>query len=476
MVESGVTVVQGTVKPGDPHICSDSSDRLSVIFSVYESLVRAAGPGLYHPALAGGWSVSDDACSWRFKLREGVRFHNGDRLKADDVVATLVRVVDPSIGGAFGTQGVYANYIGDAEIVADGEKYVNVSLGEPMADLLDLLVAMPIGPESELDQLPHEYCGSGPYKIEKMTESETVLSGFNRYWGGEPTYESLEWLSNRRKEERVEYLINGEADLASRIGLGGSKRLAEEQNVYSRELQSSLCIIFICNALEGVCTDPHVRQALNFGINMKEIIEQVKGGAATPLSGFITPHHFGFDPETSAYSYDTFKAMSLLREAGYRDGMELTVDIPSAMPDEAPHLAEMMAEYYSKIGITMNTVVYRDRAAYAEMVRDKKIHDVCCFDSSPLSTFRVLWEKIHSGHRGPWWQGYHNPEVNNLIEHAQRTPNQTQRSNIYKQIYRKITEDAPWIFLYRPTSYWGVNKKLETWKPNYDGTINLNNY
>ena len=474
MVDTDIAVVQGTVKPGDPHICSDSSDRLSVIFSVYESLIRAAGPGVYHPALAVGWSVSDDARSWRFKLREGVRFHNGELLMADDVVATLERVVDPSIGGAFGTQGVYASYIGDAEIVADGEKYVNVSLEEPMADLLDLLVAMPIGPESELDQLPHEYSGSGPYQVEKMTESETVLSGYKKYWGGEPKYKSIEWVSERKREKRVDYLVNREADLASRIGLDGNKLLVEEPNVYSKELQSSLCIIFMCNALEGVCTDPRVRQALNYGINMKEIIEQVKGGAATPLTGFLTPHHFGFDPDTQAYPYDTFRAVSLLREAGYRDGLELTVDIPSAMPDEAPQLAEMMTEYYSKIGVTMNTVVHRDRAAYAEMVRDKKIHDVCCFDSSPLSTFRVLREKIHSRHKGPWWQGYHNPEVNTLIERAQRIPDQTQRSTIYKQIYRKITEDAPWIFLYRPTNYWGVNKKLETWKPNYDGTIKLN--
>ena len=474
MVDTDIAVVQGTVKPGDPHICSDSSDRLSVIFSVYESLIRAAGPGVYHPALAVGWSVSDDARSWRFKLREGVRFHNGELLMADDVVATLERVVDPSIGGAFGTQGVYASYIGDTKIVADGEKYVNVSLEEPMADLLDLLVAMPIGPESELDQLPHEYSGSGPYQVEKMTESETVLSGYKKYWGGEPKYKSIEWVSERKREKRVDYLVNREADLASRIGLDGNKLLVEEPNVYSRELQSSLCIIFMCNALEGVCTDPRVRQALNYGINMKEIIEQVKGGAATPLTGFLTPHHFGFDPDTQAYPYDTFRAVSLLREAGYRDGLELTVDIPSAMPDEAPQLAEMMTEYYSKIGVTMNTVVHRDRAAYAEMVRDKKIHDVCCFDSSPLSTFRVLREKIHSRHKGPWWQGYHNPEVNTLIERAQRIPDQTQRSSIYKQIYRKITEDAPWIFLYRPTNYWGVNKKLETWKPNYDGTIKLN--
>jgi peptide/nickel transport system substrate-binding protein len=473
MVESGVTVVQGSVNPGDPHICSDSSDRLSVIFSVYESLVSAGGQGVYYPSLAVEWSMNDDASKWRFKIREDVRFHNGDQMVADDVVATLERVVDPSIGGAFGTQGVYASYIGDAEIEADGAKHVNIHLTEPMADLLDLLVAMPIGPESELDSLPDEYSGTGPYRVEKMTESETVISWFKEYWGREPKYDSIEWLSERKKENRVDYLYNREADLASRIGLEGKERLEDESNLYYRKLQSSLCIIFMFNVIEGVCKDPRVRQALNYGINLSEIIEQVKGGAAIPLNGFLTPHHFGYDPETPVYIHDAFKAETLLREAGYKDGLELTVDIPSAMPDEAPQLAEMMTEYYSSIGVTMNTVVHRDRAAYAEMVRDKKINDLCCFDSSPLSTFRVLREKIHSSHRGPWWQGYHNPQVNALIEQAQRTPDQVKRRTIYRQIYRMITADAPWIFLYRPTSFWGVNKKLEHWKPRFDGTINL---
>ena len=143
------------------------------------------------------------------------------------------------------------------------------------------------------------------------------------------------------------------------------------------------------------------------------------------------------------------------------------------MPDEAPELTRMMVERYKKVGITVEVVEHRDRAAYAQMVRDKKIHDACCFDSSPRSTFRVLREKLHSTLRGPWWQGYDNQEVNALIAKAQATVSDTDRQRVYRQIFTIVRDDAPWVFLYRPTSYWGVRSTLADWRPRSDGLLLL---
>ena len=130
------TVTQGTVQAGDPHVCSDGNARNNLVYSVYEALVARDGVG-FKPCLARSWAVEPDGLTWGLQLREGVRFHNGDRLKASDVVASLRRVVDPRIGGAYGTQGVYAGYIGDAEFTAPRGDTVRIRTGEPMADLLD---------------------------------------------------------------------------------------------------------------------------------------------------------------------------------------------------------------------------------------------------------------------------------------------------------------------------------------------------
>jgi peptide/nickel transport system substrate-binding protein len=226
------------------------------------------------------------------------------------------------------------------------------------------------------------------------------------------------------------------------------------------------------NASEGVCTDKRVRQALNYAVDKKEIIRSVKKGAAKPLNGYLTPHHFGYDPETEPYPFDPGKARELLSEAGYRSGLEIVMDVPTSMPDEAPALAELMKQQYNLVGVEVDVRLYSDRPAYAEMVRAKKIHDMCCFDSSPRSTFRVLREKLHSGIKGPWWQGYRNPEVDWLISVAQRTFNDEARQSVYRQIYRRVHGDSPWVFLYRPTFFWAVGARCN-WCPGSDGLIRI---
>jgi peptide/nickel transport system substrate-binding protein len=210
---------------------------------------------------------------------------------------------------------------------------------------------------------------------------------------------------------------------------------------------------------------------LNYALDVDTIIEDIKQGAATPLNGYLTPHHLGYNPETPVYPYDPEKALSLLAEAGYGDGLKLVFDIPSAMPDEAPRLAQTMVEQFEHVGISVEVVEHKDRAAYSEMVRNKNINDACCFDSSPGSTYRVLREKLQSTLRGPWWQGYENTEVNSLIKQAEATVNDAERRKIYQQIYMIVRDDAPWIFLYRPTHYWGVGSSMADWKLRSDGLL-----
>ena len=469
-----ITVMQSSVSLGDPHICSDSANRLSLIFTVYEALVKFDDEGNYQPSLAESWNVAEDARTWTFNLRNGVKFHNGDILDADDVVATLGRVLDPAIGGSFGTQGVYLSYLEHAEISALDIYRVQIITEEPMADLLDLLVAMPISPKKELEKLPDEYVGSGPYKIAEQTENKTILKAHDEYWGKTPEYKEIQWIAESSSEKRVEALLNGQAEIIADISLQNAEDLEENEETTVHELKSGLCIIFMCNSQKGPCTDRRVRQALNYAIDLNGLIKEIKQGAATPLNGYLTAHHFGYNPETPVYPFDPEKARSLLVEAGYSDGLELVFDIPAAMPDEAPLLAQMMAEQFKQVGITLEIVEHEDRAAYSEMVRDKKIHDACCFDSSPRSTYRVLREKIQSTLQGPWWQGYENKEVNALIKQAEATFDNTERQIIYREIYTKIHDDAPWIFLYSPNRYYGVRSTMKDWKLRSDGLLIFN--
>ena len=468
------TVIQSSVSIGDPHIVSDSTNRLSVLFSVYEPLVALDDAGAFQPALAERWAVSDDARTWTFTLRKGVAFHNGDTLTARDVVASCRRALDPAIGGAFGTQGVLATYLSAAEITSPDEATVRIVTAEPMADLLDLVSAIVIGPERELGRLPGTYVGTGPYRIASQSDSFVELRAHERYWGPAPAYRELRFLAEPDAGKRVDAVLKGDADIAAGIGVEGRARIAAAGGAAAvRERESGLCIIFMLNALQGPCRDRRVRQALNYAVDVDAIIAEVSRGGATRLNGYLTAHHFGYNPDTPVYPYDPDRARRLLAEAGYGSGLTLTFDIPSVMPDEAPALARVMAEQYKKAGITVKIVEHGDRAAYSEMVRAKQINDACCFDSSPRSTFRVLREKLHSGLRGPWWEGYANPQVDALIEKAQATVADAERQKIYREIYTIVRDDAPWVFLYRPTSYWGVRPTIAGWTPRADGLILL---
>jgi peptide/nickel transport system substrate-binding protein len=211
-----------------------------------------------------------------------VKFHNGDILNAEDVTATLGRVLDPAIGGSFGTQGVYLSYLGNAEISVLDALEVRIQTEEPMADLLDLLVAMPISPKSELDKLPHEYVGSGPYKIKEQTENKTILMSHDLYWGKAPAYEEIHWIAEGSSEKRVESLLSGGADIIAGISRQESENIKLSGTAAAHDLKSGLCIIFMCNAQKGPLQDRRVRQALNYALDTDASLERSNMGQPHP--------------------------------------------------------------------------------------------------------------------------------------------------------------------------------------------------
>lgn len=468
-----LTILQPHVQVGDPHVLSDDRSRLSLLAAMYEALVYRDRTGAYRPALAESWTVAGDARTWTFNLRPHVSFHNGDTLEANDVVATLERIRDPEMDGELGTQGVFQSYLQGAVLKSLDEYTFQIVTPEPIADLLDLLVDMPIVSRRAMDGLPDTPVGSGPYRLLEARASFAIMEAFSQFWAGQPPVEQVYWQAEPDAQQRVARLLVGDADLVAEVPPESRRAIEASAQAEVVTSQSSVCATFMCNLQSGVCVDKRVRQALNYALDMPEIIATVMHGAARPLNGPLTSLHFGYDPSTPAYPYDPNKAHALLAEAGYSNGLRLVLDVPTTLPDEAPRLAQCMAEQYARVGITTEIKEFSDRPAYANMVRVKQIDDAACFDSSPLSTYRVLCEKFHSGAHGPWWQGYSNPEVDTLIDRAQVMTDDQRRQGLYRRTYRIIRDDAPWIFLYNPTLIWGTGPRARGWSPGVDGLVRL---
>ena len=461
-----LTICQPSVNRLDPHVWTDDKDRLSVRAALYEALVRYDPGGRFESVLAESWHLASDAQTWTFAVRPDVRLHDGSLLDAGTVVASLDRARGPGVGGELGTAGLYQGYLGAAEITAADRRTVQIVTREPMADLLDVLVEIPIvGQDAGV--------GTGPYRAEDKSVSVLTMAAFDRYWGPAPSVTQLRWVAQADEAQRVSGLLAGEFDLVSEISAQGVEVIGAAEGCEVVSHASKWAMIFMCNCSRGVCADRRVRQALNYGLDVPEVIAAVKGGAAHPLNGPLTPLHFGYDPTTAPYAYDPELARTLLADAGFAAGMELVLDVPDRIPDEAPVLAEVMAEQYRRIGIQTEIRIHRDRPNYAEMVKAKQLHDAACFDSSPLSTYRILREKVHSGIAGAWWQGYRNPEVDGLLDSAAATVSEHARAAQYRQAYRLIRDDAPWIFLYSPILSWGVGPRANGFAPTVDSLISF---
>jgi peptide/nickel transport system substrate-binding protein len=443
VTSDGVRIAQPHVRFGDPHVTSDDPSRLSIHACLYESLVRRGTRGHFLPGLAHAFELGPDARTWRFRLRNAW-FHDGTALTAEDVVYSLSRVRDEEIEGELGTSGVFSAYLAGSRItVSDGD--VILYTPTPTADLLDLLVDIPIVSRN-FDGTP---IGTGPYRLESADSKTATLTRVAE----SPGPSRLTFLGMRDPQQRAVADVDIAADVPNRAG--------------NTLVATTVCTSFICNLNAGPCQSAAFRRALNYAVDVAAIVRDVLHGAATPLTGPLTERHLGHDPQAPGYPYSPDAARRLLDEAGC-DSV-LTLDVPTVWPDEAVETGTRVVEYLKAVGLKAELAIHEDRPAYAGMVRAKAIHDAACFDSSPSSTFRVLWEKFHAGHAGPWWQGYADPELDQLIDSARRESDVQKREAAYRRAFRRLSHDAPWIFLYSPLRSFRVHERLAGWRPSLDG-------
>ncbi len=440
-----------------------------MLFSIYDALIQRDYIGTYKPGLAENWSVSPDAKTWMFNLRRGVSYHNGDKLVSEDVVATFNRFRDPSMEGESGTKGVYPSYFEKTVASAPDDYTFKMDLEAPMSDLLDVLIEMPIAPRKHLDTIEDDLTGTGPYVFEERSEKHLVIIANKDYWGGKATYQTVNWFKEDDPLERLNALNRGEADLIPSLNIKLHDQVGPKASIVEKE--SNVCMIYFFNTQKGPCMDKRVRQALNYGIDKRKLIDDVLDGAAYPLESVFSPLSLGYDPEVPGYPFDPEKSKKLLADAGYGDGLKIALNKPYGDGHGTKKLSENLREQYELIGVDLEIKSYPNGnpGEYSDFVKFKQIDDMAWFDSSPLSTYRVCREKLHSGYKGAWWEGYSNSTVDSLIDESEKTLDPAKKEELFKGVYRAAWEDPPWLYLYRPRMFWGVSEKLRKWKPAIDG-------
>ncbi len=472
------TIVQPRLRLEDPHDCTDANDVLCVFDAFFDGLVRFGKDGGYSPAIAESWIVSRDAREWTFVLRENLHFHDGSVCDATAVILSLRRMARADKGYTLGAPGVWHQYLGDAEISALDRRRVKIALSHPMADLLDVLVYGYIIAPAALERYEcgdaTTPIGTGPYRFETFTDGREVTgSRFEGWHGARAANARIRFLLEPDASRRQNMLLAGNAQAATSLGFQQSCEL-DHTGGHTRVVSLvPVSIIYLFNSASGPFADPRVRRATNLALDRNALVNTVAGGAACPLLGFVSPAHFGAADTALGMSRDLAEAKRLLIDAGHGDGLVITVDCPTRLPDEAEALTAAVGLQLGDIGMSFRVHRHEDREAYAHDVRLKKVHDMCVFDSSPLSTFRVLAEKIDARTRGSWWLGYHNGEVEQLIDEGRRTTSNAARATIYASAYRVLQQDPPWLYLYNPLRVTGLAGNHPRWRMRPDAVLDV---
>lgn len=459
-------IAQARLPLVDPHDCTDVSDALAVLEAVHDPLVRRGATG-YEPGLATGWTVSPDARRWTFDLREGVRFHDGTPFDAGAAAATLARMIRPGMGATLGAPAVWAQYLGGARFVPEGAHRLAVELAEPMADLLDVLVyAFAVSPDEAPDArgVPS---GTGPWRAAAVQDGALHLEPVPGHWSA-PANGALRLRHVPDAGARLKALASGAAAVANDLPFGAPAPAGTTVQGYL----DPMAVIFLFNCDRPAVADPRIRRALNLALDRPALLAEVRRGAGVPLHGFVSPLHDGH-AETVDTGPFRAEARRLLAEAGAGAGLSLTVDTPTSLPAEAEALTAAVARQLGEVGVALTVRRWEDREAYAHMVRRSEVADLCVFDSSPMSTFRVLHEKIDSRVRGAWWLGYRNPAVEALIDRARAETGEARRHALFRECYRLMQDDPPWLTCYCHRRSIGLRGAHPGWGMRRDGVLDL---
>lgn len=297
----------------------DNVDWHSGVFDVYEALTYLDGEtGEVIPRLAVSWEQLEPTV-WRFKLREGVTFHNGEPFTAEAVQASFARVVQEDSANKY-----YAGPLVEAKPVDDYTVDIITEVADPIFPrrAIFLLIAAPGWVQSaSADEIATTAVGTGPYKLTKWEKGQYLLfDAYENYWGTPARVPQLKIVARSESSVRADMIVTGEADIAYNITYDDADRVPVAVSASNVRVQG-----LRLNTRHPVLQDVRVRQAMAMAIDVKAIAETIYLGKVAPANGqMVNASATGWNPNLEPYPYDPDAARKLIEEAG-AVGTELTI-------------------------------------------------------------------------------------------------------------------------------------------------------
>ncbi|MEQ3711313.1 MAG: ABC transporter substrate-binding protein [Tateyamaria sp.] len=404
----------------------------SVLYSnVFEGLTRFVGDGSVVPGLAESWEISDDGLTYTFSLREGVTFHDGTTMDAEDVKFTLDRILDEESANA--QKALYAAISG-VEVVDPST--VRVTLSEPNGNMLFNLAwgdAVIVAPES-IENIKQQPIGTGPFKFDRWTQGDSIeISQYGDYWGEQPalTEATFKFIS----DPTAAFAAMMAEDVDVFTGFPAPENLPQfdadprfQVLIGSTEGET----ILSTNNKQAPFDDVRVRQALAHAIDRQAIIDGAMFGYGTPIGTHFAPHNPAYVDLTGGSNFDPDKARALLAEAGMPDGFETTLHLPP--PSYARRGGEIIAAQLAEVGITAE-IINVEWAQWLETVfRGKNFGLTIVSHTEPMD--------IGIYANPDYYFQYDNPAFQELMSTLNATTDPEARNSLMAEAQQIIAGDA----------------------------------
>jgi len=403
-----------------------------------------------------------------FKLHKNIKWHDGKKFSAKDVLFTYNVLISPKISSPYSAN---FRFVQGVEIV--DEFTLKVRYKEPYFKALETWM-MGILPEHILKEEPNlmnskfntNPIGTGAYKLEQLEYSKNIiLVAFDDYFEGRAKIDKISFHVIADPMTRFLMLKSGALDVGNIEPMQYERQLNDDFfkkfNIYENISQSYTYLGF--NLRLEKFKNPKVREALSLAINRQELVDILFFNHAKVCSGPFLPGTKAFNEDVKAPLQNIKRAKELLKEAGYDEKNPFTFEIATSNSSELrPYAAQILQHQLKKAGVVVTLRVMEWQAFLNMVVFPRKFDSVLLgWGLSPTPDPYMFWHSDSDKQGGFNLVGYHNPKINKMIEESQNMIDSEKLNASWGEMFKIITDENPYLFLYIPNSITTVNRDIK---------------
>jgi len=465
----------GDISKFDPHFSTSSND-IRVSFNIFDNLTVRRPDGKLYPGLATEWKLTTPT-TWTFKIRPGVKWHNGDPFTAADAKWSLERTWDPNVKTRVNT--VFTT-IDRIEAPDATTLIIHTKKPDPLLAARLAFYGGQIVPKKYIEAVGNDTfnakpVGTGPVRFVSWTKDDKiVLDASPDYWGGKPDFDRMIVRAVPEMAPRIAALLKGEVDIITQLPPDHAEKVAGTPSTrVAGALYAGLYVLAV-NSKVPPLNNPLVKQALSLGIDRDVIVKELWRGRGIVPSGPIAKGDNHFDASLPPLAYDPKEARERLKKAGYK-GEEIVIETTSGYTANDKPMSEAIVGMWRDVGVNAKVEVV-EYSVRAQKNRDKSFKGLWWSDptSSVSDPDGMMWRLLAPGGPQDYWR---DAKFDELGEAARSSVDEKFRGQAYREMTRIFLEHLPWLPVIQPYEDYGLQKYVEwTANPNQQFEIRRFNF